>query len=137
MRVKTLIDSVLATWPDTVDLTGIGLFMLISVGLPLIGYWLAYLDLMAYWRRLKGILMKLPDLVRPTTLPEWALKEETPPCLRALGLTFPCSEDDVKEAYREKAKELHPDRGGDVGRFLALQDHVEQAKHFIRQRNLS
>ena len=127
--------ALLAKWPDTVDLTGIGLFLFVCLGLPILGYWLAYLDLRAYWRKLKGILVKVPNLVRPST-PDWALKEDAPPCLRALDLGFPCTEEEVKEAYREKAKLLHPDRGGDVQRFLALQEHFEQAKHFVRQRNL-
>jgi curved DNA-binding protein CbpA len=36
----------------------------------------------------------------------------------ALGLTLPCTTDDVLAAYRRKVKLLHPDRGGDRREFL-------------------
>jgi hypothetical protein len=118
-------------WPNGVDRVGILVFVTAILVLPLLGYWLTALDIRAYLRALRGALVRVGGGRRD--LPDW-LRDETPPCLRALGLSFPCSEADVKEAYRRLAKELHPDRGGDVRRFLLLQDHLEQASSFLRQR---
>jgi hypothetical protein len=53
-----------------------------------------------------------------TTTPSWAL---------SLGLAWPATADEVKAAYREKAKALHPDAGGDAERFVALQQAYESA----------
>jgi len=118
-------------WPNAIDRVGIAIFAAAIIVLPLLGYWLTALDIRAYLRALRGALVRVTG-GRPD-LPAW-LKDETPPCLRALGLTWPCTETDVKRAYRRLAKELHPDRGGDVRRFLLLQDHLDQASRFVRQR---
>lgn len=83
-------------------------------------------------RALRGVLVKITS-PRADAPPDW-LVEETPPCLRALGLELPCTEEDVKQAYRRLAKELHPDRGGEIRRFLKLQEHMDQASHYLRQR---
>jgi hypothetical protein len=120
-----------SNWPNGIDRVGICLFTVAIIVLPLLGYWLTALDLRAYLRALRGALVRVTGGRRE--LPDW-LRDETPPCLRALGLSFPCTEADVKQAYRRLAKELHPDRGGDVRRFLLLQDHLEQASAFVRQR---
>jgi hypothetical protein len=40
-----------------------------------------------------------------------------PRCLEILGLSPPVTLDKIKAAYREKAKILHPDAGGDAGEF--------------------
>ena len=121
-----------AGWPDPVDRLTILCFVAGVVLLPIIGYWLTVLDIRAYLRALKGVLMRIAE---PATqaYPAWAT-DETPPCLRALGLSLPCTEEDVKQAYRRLAKEMHPDRGGDVQRFLLLKDHHDQARYFLRQR---
>ena len=52
---------------------------------------------------------------------------DRPPCLQALELDLPCTEEQVLAAYRRRVKELHPDRGGDLQQFLRLQKHFEQA----------
>ena len=54
-----------------------------------------------------------------------------------MGLAMPCTEEEVKQAYRRLAEELHPDRGGDTQRFLRLQQHFEQSIHFLRQQESS
>jgi hypothetical protein len=48
-------------------------------------------------------------------------------CLQALGLDGRATVRDVKRAYRVKAKDVHPDRGGDPEAFKALQQHYERA----------
>lgn len=51
----------------------------------------------------------------------------TPPCIRELGLGMPCTADQVRAAYHEKARACHPDRGGDVRQFVALKSAYEEA----------
>ncbi len=120
-------------WPDAVDRSAVLLFLAAVVLVPLFGYWLTILDLRRWRRALRGVLVRV---ARPfaAPLPDW-VDRETPPCLRALGLSLPCNEADVKEAYRRRAESLHPDRGGDVRRFLLLQQHLEQSLYYLRQTN--
>lgn len=54
-----------------------------------------------------------------------------PACLQVLGLTMPCNQEDLKEAYRQKAKLTHPDSGGSAEAFLALQQCYEEALEFL------
>jgi peptidyl-tRNA hydrolase len=42
------------------------------------------------------------------------------------------SEEDVKQAYLDKAKTAHPDHGGDVEAFKRLQEAFEQATEYAR-----
>jgi len=44
-----------------------------------------------------------------------------------LGLTSRASVEEVKSAYRRRALELHPDRGGDAAQFRALHAAYEEA----------
>ena len=117
-------------WPDTTDRIAIGLLLAAVTLLPLIGYWLTVLDVRAYLRALRGVLVRITNPIY--RVPDW-VQSDTPSCLRAFGLELPCSEDDLKAAYRRRAKELHPDRGGDVQRFLQMQEQLEQANHFLKQ----
>ena len=52
-----------------------------------------------------------------------------------LGLSPPYAEEDVFQAYRLKAKELHPDRGGSASDFDALQKAFERAKLYLNFRS--
>ncbi|WP_425395770.1 hypothetical protein [Aeoliella sp.] len=54
--------------------------------------------------------------------------------LERLGLSLPVTPADVKQAYFEKAKEAHPDHGGDSKDFMALQEAFDEALTFA-QRN--
>jgi hypothetical protein len=47
--------------------------------------------------------------------------------LDVLGLAWPATTEQIKAAYREKAKLLHPDAGGDQERFVELQRAYEAA----------
>ena len=53
-----------------------------------------------------------------------------PAYLAKLGLLLPCSVEDVKEAYIEKAKTAHPDAGGSTEQFIALQEAYERSLEF-------
>lgn len=52
--------------------------------------------------------------------------------LTILGLAPPVTEEDVKQAYLDKAKTAHPDHGGDVEEFKRLQEAFEQATEYAR-----
>lgn len=55
-----------------------------------------------------------------------------PDFLVKLGLTFPCSPEDVKQAYLAKAKRAHPDAGGSPEAFVSLQDAYEKAVEYSK-----
>ncbi|QDU38538.1 Chaperone protein DnaJ [Maioricimonas rarisocia] len=55
------------------------------------------------------------------------MTQRRPEFMVALGLLPPYSESDVKKAYREKARRLHPDAGGDAEAFKALRAAYERA----------
>ena len=55
------------------------------------------------------------------------------PFLEALGLSLPVTKDDVKQAYRTRAMESHPDKGGDSAQFRALQEAFEEALVFAER----
>lgn len=120
---------------DTVDLSATLAFLLAIIVLPVIGYWLAVVDFRAYLRSLKGMLVKVAhrfhDSEGEASIPDWVLRE-TPPCISALGLSWPCTELQVKEAYRKLAEINHPDLGGNRQKFLNLQTHFEQAIRLVR-----
>jgi hypothetical protein len=100
------------------------------LGLPLLGYLLMYLDFRRWLRSLRRAMVFVAHSVQ-STMPYWAISER-PGCLAAFNLRLPCSEEDVMEAYRERVKTLHPDRGGDLKKFLRLQKQFEQALHLVR-----
>lgn len=64
-------------------------------------------------------------------LSQYALRP--PVCLARLNLTFPCTAADVRRAYRQLAKRLHPDQGGQAEAFLALQAAYQQALALCRE----
>ena len=107
----------------------LGLYLLVAVGLPALGYVFMVLDFRRYLRSLRRALVVVTQVVPRT--PYWALRSR-PTCLKVLGLELPCSEQDVLVAYRELAKAKHPDRGGDLDEFLRLQKYFEQARELVR-----
>lgn len=117
-----------STYPDGVDGTLTLFYVVLILGLPMLGYVLMAIDLRRWLRSLRRALVLVKTMM-PVT-PYWALAER-PPCLKALDLTFPCTREEVIAAYREQAKYLHPDRGGDLQQFLRLQKHFEQALQLI------
>ena len=118
------------SWPDGLDATITLAYLALAIGVPLLGNVLLALDYHAYLRSLRRALVVVARAL-PTT-PFWA-QCERPPCLAALELHRPITESDVISAYRRRVKQLHPDRGGDLRKFLQLQKHFEQALKLARQ----
>lgn len=58
-------------------------------------------------------------------------RDRRPGCLEILGLSPPCTTEDVKAAYRHLARQTHPDLGGDAGAFQALNEAYRQALSLI------
>lgn len=52
--------------------------------------------------------------------------------LMRLGLGWPFTADDLKRAYRRKALETHPDRGGNAEDFHAVRKAYEALSDAIR-----
>lgn len=48
-----------------------------------------------------------------------------------LGLMPPYSPDDVKQAYKAKAKSAHPDAGGDPTEFMRLREAYDRAQEYV------
>jgi hypothetical protein len=117
------------TWPDGLDASVTVLYLAILFGIPLLGYVFMVLDFRRYLRSLRRALVVVTQAV--PIAPYWSLLQR-PACLRTFDLQLPCTEEDVLAAYREQAKTMHPDRGGDLQQFLQLQKHFEQALALIR-----
>lgn len=115
-------------WPDGVDGLVTAGYILVIVSIVAAGYACMVLDIRAYLRSLRRALVVITHY--RVELPEW-IRRDTPRCIQALGLTMPCTTDEVLEAYRERVKILHPDRGGNRKEFLLLQRHFEEAMSLL------
>jgi hypothetical protein len=118
-----------SSWPDGIDWTVTAGYLGLAFGLAVLGYVCMVLDIRAYLRSLRRRALVLISHYR-VELPEW-VRRDTPRCILALGLTMPCTQEEVLAAYRRKVKKLHPDRGGDRREFLRLQAHFEQAMALV------
>jgi curved DNA-binding protein CbpA len=52
-----------------------------------------------------------------------------------LGLAPPITVEDIKQAFLEKVKTVHPDRGGDAAAFRQLQEARDQAMQYANFRS--
>jgi hypothetical protein len=50
-----------------------------------------------------------------------------PSCIRLLGLSWPCTAQAIKHAFRTKVKTVHPDNGGSSEDFQALHRAYKEA----------
>lgn len=116
-------------WPDGIDASLTVFYLTLFFGIPLLGHVMMAIDFRRYLRSLRRALVVVSDVVQ--VVPFWALMQR-PACLRTFGLALPCTEEEVLTAYRERAKEMHPDRGGDLQQFLQLQKHFEEALRLVR-----
>jgi hypothetical protein len=117
-------DTLVHPWPDGIDWAVTAAYFALIVGVAIAGYVCMALDIRAYLRSLRRALVVISHY--RMELPDW-IRKDRPRCIQALGLTLPCTTDEVLTAYRNKVKSVHPDRGGDCREFLRLQEHFEQA----------
>ncbi len=68
------------------------------------------------------------------TAPRSGTEADRPECMQILGILPPYTLQDVKYAYLEKVRTVHPDVGGNQGEFLLLQEAFEQAKDYVEFR---
>ena len=115
-------------WPDQFDLTLMLVYTAVVLILPLVGYVYLVIDVRDYLRRLRGWLVHTSSYAGT---PDWLTRG--PAALNALGLTMPCTEVELLEAYRRKVKRLHPDHGGDRKKFLRFQAQFESLAEEIRR----
>jgi hypothetical protein len=115
---------------DPVNLFATAIFLAVIILVPLVGYVFMVLDFRAYLRSLKrGLILAAGALAG---MPAWA-RQHTPRSIAALGLRMPCTEADLKRAYRQRVKLLHPDHGGDQRRFMLLQSQFEEALRIVAE----
>jgi hypothetical protein len=50
-----------------------------------------------------------------------------PACMQLLGVTWPCSKREVRQAFRQHVKVTHPDRGGTHESFHRLYKAYQEA----------
>jgi hypothetical protein len=129
-ELNATLGALAAPWPDAVDRAALSAYLLVAFGAPALGYLFMAVDFRRYLRSLRRALVVVANAARGSA-PYWAVRDR-PPCLVALALDLPCSEEAVLAAYRQRVKDLHPDRGGDLQQFLRLQKHFEQAMHLVR-----
>ena len=115
--------------PDQIDATATLIFLTAIVMLPTLGYYFMALDFRAYLRSLRRALIRVTS--RFSEMPDW-VRPYTPRCITTFGLSMPCTEAELLDAYRRRAKLLHPDRGGDQRQFLRFQAHFEEAVRYLR-----
>src|SRR5262245_29962353 len=68
------------------------------------------------------------EISKPTNL-------DRPHFMVLLGLLPPYSAEDVRMAYRDKARAAHPDRGGSADEFKNLHEAYEQAPEYVKFRS--
>ena len=110
--------------PDPVDAFSWFAFLMLALGLPLLGWALMALDYRTYLLSLRRAMVVVQGYVLET--PDW-VRRDRPDCLVALGLQSPCTREEVLAAYRSRVKRLHPDRGGQRREFERLQRRFEEA----------
>jgi hypothetical protein len=118
-------------WPNSLDAALTAAFLATVVLVPAAGYVFMALDFAAYLRSLRRGLIVMGRYFSFPEIPDWA-RHHTPRAVAALGLRMPCTQDDLKRAYRARVKQLHPDHGGDERRFLILQANFEEAMALVR-----
>lgn len=123
-----------AAWPNALDVFATIGFLALVILLPAAGYVFMFLDLRAYVRSLRRGLVHISHYVH--FMPGWA-RHETPRAVAAFGLRLPCSEGDLKQAYRKRVLRLHPDHGGDQRRFMILQANFEEALAIVVGQSLA
>src|SRR5688572_31834764 len=69
-----------------------------------------------------------------TSTPMLDSVDHRPDFMVTLGLMPPYAVEDVKQSYRDKVKDAHPDRGGSVAAFNEIQQAFERAQAYLEFR---
>ena len=123
-------------WPNPLDAVVTVAFLATVALVPAAGYVFMARDFRAYLRSLRRGLVAVGRYFAFPEIPDWA-RYHTPRAVAALGLRMPCTEEGLKQAYRTRVKQLHPDHGGDQRRFLMLQADFEEALVLVRAASLA
>lgn len=115
-------------FPDLFDVAVFCVIFGLLFGAVFAGHVLMIIDVRSWIRSLRRALVVITDHL--PHFPRWA-RGQTPRCLSALGVQLPCTREQLMNAYRQKVKLLHPDRGGDRKRFMRLQADFEEAMELI------
>src|ERR1700759_5361906 len=94
-------DTLVHSWPDGIDSLVTVAYLALIVGIVVAGYACMVLDIRAYLRSLRRALVLISH--SRMDLPDW-IRKNKPRCIEALGLTLPCTTDEVLTAYRTKVK---------------------------------
>lgn len=113
--------------PSSLELYGLHISLFIEVML-LLGVFAAFLGAAIHGFRIRDELRAYREFGPPGWLGRLRTGMGPSPALTALGLPPTATPDEVERAYRELAKQAHPDRGGNVEQFKRLQAIYEQAK---------
>lgn len=116
-------------WIDPYNAAAALIFGTLFFVVPALGYVFLVLDVRAYLRSLRRSLVRVYEFVQRE--PDW-YRPAVPTCLHVFDLGLPCTEEQLKRAYFERVKTLHPDRGGDKRKFMRLQARFEEALAYVR-----
>lgn len=119
----------MSDWLDPYNGAAAVIFVVLFVAVPALGYVYMAVDFRAYLRSLRRSLVRVYTYV--THDPPW-YRPAVPTCLTVFDLGAQCTEEQLKQAYFERVKLLHPDRGGDKKKFMRLQARFEEALAFVR-----
>ena len=76
-------------------------------------------------RYANGVFTETPSYRSGSNL--WRTSPSAPECLATLGLSWPCTGRDVKQAFRTRVKRVHPDIGGSSEAFQTLHQAYKAA----------
>ena len=113
--------------PSSVELYGLHISLFIEMML-LLGVLAALLGAAIHGFRIRDELRAYREFGPPGWLGRLRTGVGPSPVLTDLGLPANATLDEIERAYRELAKQYHPDRGGNVDQFKRLQAMYEQAK---------
>lgn len=76
-----------------------------------------------------GLGRRLPFKVPESDPAEAELSDPIGTAFNVLDLSRPADVDEVKRAYRERVKEVHPDQGGDEAEFKRVREAYAMARN--------
>ncbi|MGL4512112.1 MAG: J domain-containing protein [Lacipirellulaceae bacterium] len=109
---------------DVIDAFATLWVLALAFGGAVAGWVLMGLDYRAYLRSLRRALVAITGVT--SGLPYWA-RRHRPDCFIELGVEPTAKRSEVLAAYRRRAKEVHPDLGGDRKSFDKVQAAFREA----------